>query len=95
MLEEKHENLPLMEVIFYTLFLSFNTKDEDIWVDTEALHNYYGFPTRFAIDEQIVNDSLLVSEENFDNQVIPRLIWLSSVILLIAKTIDSFGFLTG
>lgn len=49
MLEEKHENLPLMDFTLYTLFLSFNEKDEEIWADTEALHDYYGFPTRFAI----------------------------------------------
>ena len=52
MLEEKHENLPLMEFTFYTLFLSFNARDEKIWSDSKALHNYYGFPTRFAIMDQ-------------------------------------------
>ena len=38
--------------------------------------------TFLPTDEQIVNDSVLVSEEKFDNQVIPRLIWLSSVMSL-------------
>lgn len=52
MLEEKHENLPLMEFTFYTLFLSFNEKDEGLWANSEALHNYYAFPTRFVIMDQ-------------------------------------------
>ena len=52
MLEEKHENLPLMGFTFYTLFLSFNARDEEIQSDSKALHNYYGFPTRFTIMDQ-------------------------------------------
>lgn len=52
MLEEKQKNLPLMEFTFYTLFLSFNARDEELWSDSKALHNYYGFPTRFAIMDQ-------------------------------------------
>lgn len=56
--------------------------------DTEVKKTYYTMKqlikesklTFLPTDEQIVNNSLLVSEEKFNNQVIPRLIWLSSLI---------------
>ncbi len=38
----------------------------------------------------IVNDSVLVSEEKFDNQVIPRLIWFSSLTSLRLILINRF-----
>lgn len=38
----------------------------------------------------IVNDSVLVSEKKFDNQVIPRLIWFSSLTSLRLILINRF-----
>ena len=66
--------------------------------DTEVKKTYYTMKqlikesklTFLPTDEQIVNDSVLVSEEKFNNQVIPRLIWLSSVISLGLIIINQF-----
>lgn len=70
MLEEKHENLPLMEFTFYTLFLSFNEKDEELWANSEALHDYYGFPTRFVIMDQWIEfldicDTFVLNDKSY------------------------------
>jgi hypothetical protein len=46
--------------------------------------------TLLSTGEQLISDSFLVSEEKFDHNVIPRLIWLSSVISLGLILIGSF-----
>ena len=96
--EEFYKQVEMIQILDETRLDNVLSENPLYDFDTEVKKTYYTMKqlikesklTFLPTDEQIVNDSVLVSEEKFNNQVIPRLIWLSSVISLGLIIINQF-----
>ena len=96
--EEFYKQVEMIQILDETKLDNVLSENPLYDFDTEVKKTYYTMKqlikesklTFLPTDEQIVNDSVLVSEEKFNNQVIPRLIWLSSVISLGLIIINQF-----
>ena len=96
--EEFYKQVEMIQILDETRLDNVLSENPLYDFDTEVKKTYYTMKqlikesklTFLPTDEQIVNDNVLVSEEKFNNQVIPRLIWLSSVISFGLILIGSF-----
>jgi len=96
--EEFYKQVEMIQILDETRLDNVLSENPLYDFDTEVKKTYYTMKqlikesklTFLPTDEQIVNDSLFVPEEKFDNQVIPQLIWLSSVISLWLIIINRF-----
>jgi len=96
--EEFYKQVEMIQILDETRLDNVLSENPLYDFDTEVKKTYYTMKqlikesklTFLPTDEQIVNDNVLVSEEKFNNQVIPRLIWLSSVISLGLIIINQF-----
>jgi len=96
--EEFYKQVEMIQILDETRLDNVLSENSSYDFDTEVKKTYYTMKqlikesklTFLPTDEQIVNDSLFVPEEKFDNQVIPQLIWLSSVISLWLIIINRF-----
>ena len=96
--EEFYKQVEMIQILDETRLDNVLSENPLYDFDTEVKKIYYTMKqlikesklTFLPTDEQIVNDNVLVSEEKFNNQVIPRLIWLSSVISFGLILIGSF-----
>lgn len=96
--EEFYKQVEMIQILDETRLDNVLSENPLYDFDTEVKKTYYTMKqlikesklTFLPTDEQIVNDSLFVPEEKFDNQVISRLIWFSSVISLGLIIINQF-----
>jgi hypothetical protein len=96
--EEFYKQVEMIQILDETRLDNALSENPLYDFDTEVKKIYYTMKrlmeeskiTLLPSDTQLVNNNLLVREEKFDNQVISRLIWFSSLISLGSILIGSF-----